>query len=274
MAVNFKSELLPVFSYPVSSWAKHIRFVLLSMNLCPTAHNVSKVVIPYVIAKIPVSLLSLVPTGYNLDAVLRFLESYDNDVTTPATILSGNLPLTERPSIAFHQTQERLRGALSDGTPEDTIKELVWATIRRQLPDSLQSTVHIIPIIGAPTAAQFKMIDEAWAAASSLNFSASVVAASQPSSTETLLKQLLDRVSKIELNMAAGCTSKNNVPNNSQHTQLDTYKQINYKPNNNKYTQKQDSNTTNTTNLCWYHAKYGKKALKCVVPCDYAHLNP
>lgn len=287
MTVNFKPELLPIFTYPVSSWAKHIRFVLVSLRLNPIEENVSKKVLPYVFSKMPVKLLSILPTACDLDTVLKFLETYDVDSSTPVAILSGNAPLTDRPSIAFQQMQQRLRASLSEGTSDETIKELVWGTIHRQLPDALQTTIHVIPIVGAPNSAQFKMIDDAWATTNSIDFSTRVVAASKSSNTDLLLQQLLDRVSKLELSVTASCSHQNS-PTTNKYPPFQPHRQIannNYRPNyldkNKTYTHPQNTQkndtfqkqSTNSTNLCWYHEKYGNKAVKCILPCDYAHLN-
>lgn len=254
MNKKFSIHLLPPFSYPACDWAQQVTGIIAASGLDIKTDPVSSIILPMLLSKIPNKLSSILPQKATLQNILIFLSKYDNPKTPTINILGEAITEPQKPSIVFSHISQKLRLSMHADTPPDTISELAWGRVFRQLPPTLQPLVALLGVTRYPSNDNFDALDTAWESVASFAGQQSLVAKAEPttSSSDAVLERIIKRLDSLEL--AVTDNACQTLKNNSNYNH------------NNKF------NNSNS-NLCFFHKRYGHNAQKCVPPCNWHRLN-
>lgn len=150
------------------------------------------------------------------------------------------------------QFLRHLQNLAGPGVPEDFVKT-IWSS---RLPHNMQ---QIIASQTAPLETLADLADRIQDIAPPAPVVASTSASSQSGSTmDEMVRQIAALTRKVDELMSERSRSRNRSPHHSRRRSSSA---------------RRSSSRYNKQPLCWYHAKFGNKAHKCISPCDHKAEN-
>ena len=156
-------RLIPPFSYPASDWCFRIMTAWGAMQegINYDAPEVSKILLPPILAALPVNLLR-VATLSPFSELLEWLEEYDKPVVSLEDALSNQeIPVGTKPSIWYAQLFSKIQSAMPKGTAKRTIETLAWSTIRKNFSPHLKAAIILLDPLKVPDTSTWQRLDEA-----------------------------------------------------------------------------------------------------------------
>ncbi len=201
---------LPTFLYPVHEWAEKIRVVCLSAEIDITTEVATKLLSHKVFALLPAAVLRAAPKTSTLDALLKWLEAYDDQKLTITTVMARTISFGDRPSIFYDSLVSEISKCLPTADA-DTVEIMAWNRLCEVLPGNVKAAILMMDRTRPPTRATLDNLDNAVANMSGeQNHSVCAVSASpavQDSRFEKLEKDMLELKQLLRDNLSSKAPS-------------------------------------------------------------------
>ena len=158
--VNFRGEFIPPCSYPISTWARQVRDLLIRGAFDLDNQDQEACIRPYLLAKIAPEIHQHLPTPAPCKDILEFLMNYDVQQQDPLMVLKKSYRIDVKPSITFNLILTELLQNAGERAHRDTYKNLAWTRLMTILPPGMQASEAVLSIEGHPSRAEFEGIDK------------------------------------------------------------------------------------------------------------------
>ena len=122
------SKFIPPFSYPASEWCFRVTTACNAFepSINYDSPEVSKVLLPLIIATLPVNMLRVAPLT-PLSKLIEWLEEYDKPATSLESSLASNrIPMGVKPGVGMGKILRKAFEAQLDGELETLEDGLIW----------------------------------------------------------------------------------------------------------------------------------------------------
>jgi len=303
---------IPELSFPVSLWSKKIRILLEIRGGLDLANaDLVEEILPSILTKLPVGLVSMVPRG-SVEQALNFLDLYDKAPLTIEGTFLQERSADIKPSIHFVQLKQQYRETLR--TEDDLIlNRMAWETLKRSLPPQVKTMSSII-VHEPGNADQMQQLDRVWSEMvaskddiqhfNNVNTSRIPIAMSSSSENKTpsVFDLLLTKLDKMGSSLETFVnhvqqTNQKSVqfrnprqnaqfsPKTDRQSRFNSSKTVNHQlpqsrhnPDSTQRSKSADQNLRpykypHRLDFCYYHQRFGADALNCRLPCAFVVSN-
>jgi len=293
--VDAAVRVIPELSHPISLWSKKVR-ILLEVRGGLELGNVDLVqeILPAILTKLPVGLVSMVPRG-SVDQALNFLELYDKAPQTIEGTFLQERSSDVKPSIHFAMLKQQYRETLR--TDDDLIlNRMSWETLKRTLPQQIKTLAAVI-ILEPGNNDQMAQLDRIWSdlmsSKDSIQYFNNIIP--EKVRNDLLSTELFDNLTKkldklgtsfdAFVNQIQTANNKQIQFRNPQATRPSvTQSTSRYRPPvrnalPNKMLRAKSADNgrqykyPHRLDFCFYHQRFGADALNCKLPCAFVIPN-